>query len=714
MNEELLIKISADIADLKKNLKNAQEEVKDTASEGKKGFKAFSDAAKTAGKAVGTAMKAVGAAILAAGGALLGLGEATKEYQVAQAKLATAFETAGASAEQAKTTYNELQRVLGDSDVAVEAAGHLAQMTTNQEELAQWTNICQGVYATFGDSLPIEGLTEAANETAKVGTVTGSLADALNWAGISEDSFNEKLAKCNTEAEREKLIRETLNGVYDEAAQGYEKNAAAIIAENEASEKLTAAMAELGKVALPLMTALKTLAADLLTTISPFVSLIGEGLLGAFNGTAGASEQLAQGLSGILDTAIDLVTTALPTIIEVIADLIPMIIKTLVAALPALLTAIIDGVIQIINALTEMLPSIIAAIMEVIPQLIIALIEAIPLLLEAAIQLLMAIVDALPTIIAELIKALPNVIKTIIDAVIKAIPLLLDAAIQLLMAIVDAIPTIIDALIVALPDIINAIIDGVITALPMWIDACITFWLAIVDAIPTIIDVLVTELPNIIYTVISTLVQNIPKLISAAVQLFMGIITGLTQFIPKLVSNIPKIITSLVNGLKNGISKITQIGKDIIKGLWNGISDMASWIGNKIKGFGESVLGGIKNFFGIKSPSRVMRDQVGKYLAEGIGEGFMSEIEGVNRDIENSMKPLTAARNFTINGTIQAPIAVGANSSSFAQINGNTQSGEGTKQPIYLVVGKKVLGEVVVDSINDITRQTGNLPLVLA
>jgi hypothetical protein len=104
-------------------------------------------------------------------------------------------------------------------------------MTTNEKELAEWTTICEGVYATFGDSLPIEGLTEAANETAKVGQITGSLADALNWAGVSEDEFNAKLEACNTEAEREALIRETLIGLYDEAAANYEENAAGILAQ---------------------------------------------------------------------------------------------------------------------------------------------------------------------------------------------------------------------------------------------------------------------------------------------------------------------------------------------------------------------------------------------------------------------------------------------------------------------------------------------------
>ena len=169
-------------------------------------------------------------AIAGAATALLALSASTAEYRNNQAKLATAFETAGGSATVAKDTYNDLYRVLGDGGKATEAAGHLAKLTTEEKALNEWTTICQGVYATFGDSLPVEGLTEAANETAKVGTVTGTLADALNWAGVSEDAFNEKLAACNTEAEREKLIRETLNGLYNDAASKYEVNNAAVLA----------------------------------------------------------------------------------------------------------------------------------------------------------------------------------------------------------------------------------------------------------------------------------------------------------------------------------------------------------------------------------------------------------------------------------------------------------------------------------------------------
>lgn len=460
MNEELRIIITAEIEDLKKQVEAAQKEIKDLDSKGSKGFDSFGEAAKNAGKAVGTAMKAAGAAILAVGGALIGAAVSTKEYQEAQAKLVTAFETAGASADVAKQTYNDLYRVLGDDQQAVEAANHLAQMTTNQKELEQWTKITQGVYATFGDSLPIESLTEAANETAKTGELTGALADALNWAGVAEEDFQAALLECNTEAEREALIRTTLSGIYDQAAESYEKNAAAILAENEAQAKLTDALATMGAVALPLLTMLKTLAADVLNQLAPFVEMLGNGLKGAFEGTAGSSELFAAGLDGILTTIINLINNALPAVIQLIVDLIPAILKTILNALPSILTTVINGVIQIINALAKMLPDIVDAIMEVLPILINQLVAAIPDLLDAAITLLMAIVDAIPVIIVELLNALPDIITNIMSSLNKSTPKLLQSGVQLFQSLVKAIPQVVPALVKNIPQIIKAIING--------------------------------------------------------------------------------------------------------------------------------------------------------------------------------------------------------------------------------------------------------------
>ena len=656
---ELRTKINNETAALNKNeaelnkQKNALEELEKQSKETGDATDDMGDkfsGLKAAGGIAAGAIAAVGAACVAAVGAFFGLAESTREARNNMAKLETGFTEAGHSAEAATKTYNELYGVLGDDGQATEAAAHLAQLAENEEDLAKWTDIATGVYATFGDSLPIEGLTEAANETAKTGALTGGLADALNWAGVNEDEFQAKLDACSTEQERQALITSTLNGLYADSAEAYRENNAEVIAAQKAQAELNGALNELGAIAEPIMTTLKTLAADLLTTILPFVQLMGEGLAGALNGTAGAADSLAQGLSGIITTALDKIVEMIPFIIDTVVAIIPTLINSILGQLPTILQMVIDVVIQVINALSAMLPQIITAIMDIIPQLINALIAAIPQLLQAAIQLLMSIVNALPTIITNLIAALPSIIQTVINALITAIPMLIQAAIQLFNAIIQAIPTIIQALTENLPTIIETIINGLIDAIPLLLDGAIQLLMAIVQAIPTIIDALIVQLPHIIRTITGTLLANLPKLISAAIKLFFGILEAIPKIQIELIKNMPQIIASIVKGLTSGISDIVTIGGDIVRGLWEGIKDMGSWIAKKIKGFGEDVLGGIKDFFGIKSPSRVMADEVGKNLALGIGEGFEKNIAGVNKDITNAMNFDDASVNVNANG----------------------------------------------------------------
>ena len=302
MNEELKIIITAEIAKLKKNVGDAKKAITNFIKEGTKDFDKMNDEFQKYGDAAKKGMKVAATAVAGAATALLALTASTAEYRTAQAKLNTAFESVGSSADQAKTTYNELYRVLGDGDVAVEAAGHLAKLTTGEKELSEWTTICQGVYATFGDSIPIEGLTEAANETAKVGQLTGSLADALNWAGVNEEDFQKKLDACNTEAEREALIRTTLSGIYNEAAGKYEENAAQLLAQNEAQAKLAESTAKLGEAMAPINTMLTTFAAEVLSQITPTLTEFAEEHGPAIEKTLG---EIATAIGNVLSWVID-------------------------------------------------------------------------------------------------------------------------------------------------------------------------------------------------------------------------------------------------------------------------------------------------------------------------------------------------------------------------------------------------------------------------
>lgn len=247
----------------------ANEAIDETTKKAKDSEGKQSGAFKKIGGAAVAGAKVIAGAATAVGGAWLGAIEGTREYRVSMGKLETAFTTSGHSAETAHKTYSTLNSVLGDSDVAVEASNHLAKLVDNEKDMNTWTDICTGVFATFGDSLPIEGLTEAANETAKTGQLTGVLADALNWAGVNEDDFQKKLDSCSTEQERQKLITETLNKVYKESAETYKKNNKELIQAEKANQKLKEAMALLGSVGEPILTAIKTKIAEMVTVGVP-------------------------------------------------------------------------------------------------------------------------------------------------------------------------------------------------------------------------------------------------------------------------------------------------------------------------------------------------------------------------------------------------------------------------------------------------------------
>jgi hypothetical protein len=251
------------------NNQEANEALAETADKAEETGKETEGTFSKISTAAGGIVKAIAGAGVALGGAWLAAIEGSREYRTEMGKLESAFQTAGHSSEVAKQTYSDLNAVLGDTGQAVEASQHLAVLAKNEKELSTWTDICTGIYATFGESLPIEGLTEAANETAKTGILTGGLTDALNWAGISEEKFQEKLDKCSNEQERQKLIMDTLNNTYKDASDQYQETNKDVIEAQKAQERLTDAFAEVGRVGEPILTAVKDKVAEMVEAAVP-------------------------------------------------------------------------------------------------------------------------------------------------------------------------------------------------------------------------------------------------------------------------------------------------------------------------------------------------------------------------------------------------------------------------------------------------------------
>lgn len=200
--------------------------------------------------------------------------DSTSEYTRVMGTLETSSQRAGYTAEETAQTYNQLYGVLGDTQTAATAAANLQALGLEQSELTKLTDYAIGAWATYGDSIPIDSLAESINETIRAGQVTGTFADALNWAGTSEDEFNEKLAAAGSESERVNLVMQELakQGL-GETAEAWRQNNAELLASREATASFNEAMAEVAQMVMPIITALQSGLASVITTLINLVTI---------------------------------------------------------------------------------------------------------------------------------------------------------------------------------------------------------------------------------------------------------------------------------------------------------------------------------------------------------------------------------------------------------------------------------------------------------
>lgn len=206
---------------------------------------------------------AISGAIQSLIGGIGNLVESTAEYRRIMASLEVASSNAGYTAEQTAASYKQLYGVLADEQSSATALSNLQALGLSQADLTTLIDGTIGAWATYGDSIPIDSLSEAINETIRVGKVTGTFADVLNWAGTSEDDFNTALESANSETERANLVLKELSRQgLPQAAQQWRENNAALVETNEASAQLSDALARAGEALSPYVAKVKSFAAD--------------------------------------------------------------------------------------------------------------------------------------------------------------------------------------------------------------------------------------------------------------------------------------------------------------------------------------------------------------------------------------------------------------------------------------------------------------------
>lgn len=609
------IGIELDDGGIKSEAKAAGASAGDAAGDGleqglDQGSKSGADKAGANIESFGDKMKGVLAGIsVAALAASIGeLVSVTNEFQEDMGKLSVAAQQNNVATDAANGAYRDMVGILGETDQSVEAVNHLfALCGENTQALSDWTNIASGVYATFGDSLPLEGLTEAANETAKVGQVTGPLADAINWAseaavqqGVAlsgnqaaidaynsaladgatqEDAFNAALAACNTEQERAQLITDTLNGVYAEAGAQYQQTNADVIAYRQSQSDLTAAMSSLGQAFMPIVTGLTNVATMLLSGVQPAVQWFVTNL-----------PIIAPILAGIA-TTIGLLAVVLNA--STIATTAQTVATNAAAAAQGLLNAVMSA-------------NPIALIVVLIAGLVVAIIG------------LWNNSEAFRNFVTGAFQQIQQVAQVVIDAIVNFFTVTVPNAIGVVIGFFQN-----------LWNSIVSVFNGALSTVSGFVSSVVSFF--------------TVSVPNAVSNMLSA-AGRIPGQIAS----FLGsALSSAASFVGSFASSAiqaaSQFVSNIVSGLSGLAGRVMSVGSDIVHGIWSGISGAAGWLMNQISGFANNIVSGIKGFFGIASPSKVMRDEVGKYLAEGVAVGWEKNdpMASIERDLNVGVSRLS-------------------------------------------------------------------------
>ena len=515
----------------------------------KSGLSKLGGVAKTALKGTVAAIGGVATAATGAVTGLLALESATEEYRVAQGKLNTAFEAAGYGPETASKAYSDFYKILGDTDTATEASQLLAQLAENEEDVSTWTDIAAGVFGTFGDSLPIEGLIESANETAKVGQVTGTLADALNWAGISEDKFNEKLAKCTSESERNQLIMSTLSRTYDQASAAFYRNNEALIQDRENQILLDDTLSQLGET-------VSKVKNNLLSEFLPSIASVVTAFNDLVNGVDGADEALS--------TAIGDMVTAL------------------VEKLPDFLSFGVDVLQAILQGIIDNLPTLLDGLAQVVEEIFVALVELAPSLLDARIELLKYIADGIKNGIPFLVEKLSEIISSISEYFTENLPSILDTGADILISLIDGIVSAIPILMENLPQILTSIIDFIVENLPEIIGTGVEILTALVYGIISAIPSIVLALPDVVKAILDGFAQLPQMLFDIGANIIQGLIDGFLSMVGNVVDAIGSVIDAIFGTAEKEAEvhspskRGERLGKNIDQGIANGLEGNAA------------------------------------------------------------------------------------------------------------------------------------------
>lgn len=590
-----------------------------------------------------TVMKGALASLVADGikSFITGIGNAienTKEFRNELAMLEATANTTGTGFDKAQEKLKEIATITDDTGAGVEAVNNMMSAGFKGDNLDKLTEQLLGASIKWKDTLKMEGLADGLQETLATGSAVGPFSELLERGGQNLDTFNAGLAKCKTEAEKQNFVLQELNKlglkpVLDE----YKEQNKYMMMNAEASYSLQESMSQFA------------------TKVEPVVATVKQGFADMFSTLLNMGEGISfEGIAGKISAGFDVVKQVMTG---------QMSVGELMSMGSDWLTGIGEGLVQGI-------PKLISNGLTMLTNFTASLRANAPKLIQSGLEFIHNMVKGLMNALPELIAKVPTIVSNIAGVINDNAPTILKSAFNIVVTIIKGIISAIPTLVANIPKIIKAIVD-VWTAFN-WANLGKNALTALGNGIKSLggwFKGVGTSVKDWFINALKNLPSNLMSLGKSAIQNFGSAITSAKSFVT---TAIKKIFNAVVDGVKGLPKKMLGIGKDLVRGLWNGINDMTGWVIGKIQGFGDSVLGGIKDFFGIASPSKVMKNEVGKMLAKGVEEGFGMEINSSIQGMKKSLAPVVDAVPSSIGG--RSSMSYGGATYNFYQTNNSPKS----------------------------------------
>lgn len=549
-----------------------------------------------------------------------------------------AYKTAGLSANAYMETVTSfsaslLQSLENDTEKAADYADRaITDMSDNANKMGTSMEMIQNAYQGFAkqnytmlDNLKL-GYGGTKEEMARLVSDASKLTDVQNELGITVDENSLSFANIvnaisvmqkhmGIAGTTAKEASETISGSIASAKGAFDN----FLNGTGSPEALAESFVTAGK---NVLKGLGEIVPRLLQTLPEVKKLIQENLADSLSGDN--VQKMVESGKNVVMSLINGMIESIPTIIPVALNLIQFIANAITTNVPILLQKGYELLSNLVDGFVKAIPKALPKILDFIQGIGDKLAEAAPVMIQKGFELLQKLVEGIITAVPILIERVPEIISTFANIINDNFPTILMKGVQLLgqlvMGLIQAIPT----LIANIPQIISAIVDTLMAF--QWVNLGRNIIKFFGDGIDAMKGFVVEKGMSIL----NSMKQALLNLPSTLANIGKSAMHGLGNAISGLVSYVKTAALKIASGIESAIltlpGKMLSIGKNIVQGLWNGISDMTGWVISKIQGFGESVLGGIKDFFGIKSPSRLMRDEVGKYMAQGIGVGFEKNI----------------------------------------------------------------------------------------